>query len=578
MPQNRWKYPDGSVTIKLYEPFPAGESLLLKLEDKTMDYNKAALEMHETHKGKVGIVSKVEVATRDDLSTAYTPGVAEPCRKIKENPDDVYKYTFKGNMVAVVSNGTAVLGLGDIGPEAGLPVMEGKAVLFKEFGGVDAFPICIDAHDAASVIAACKAIAPTFGGINLEDIKSPECFEIEETLERELDIPVFHDDQHGTAIVVTAALINALRVVNKKMEDVHIVLNGPGAAGTAIIKMLMTAGAKDIVAVDQFGTLYKGCNSAEAHKNWLGEVTNPRQIKGGLKEALEGADVFIGVSRPGILTTELCKTMNKDAIVFAMANPTPEIMPDEAKAGGVRVMATGRSDFPNQVNNVLCFPGLFKGALSVRARDINNEMKLAAAYAIADLITDADRSEENIIPGAFDPRVAEAVANAVAKAARETGVARRNGLHFHADDILHVQLCALARQQPLLVAMLTSHFICQRNALRLRRDKVVIFRRFLEQLRRARHRQLTVAEDDKRANIQVVVHAANRQRALQPRDGHFMRQHNSVSPSLFPNCSGAFSCAFYNLLYREIPLLSIDFPTFLFKLARLYGFIILIRF
>ena len=353
-----------------------------------MDYNKAALEMHETHHGKVGITSKVEVKTRDDLSTAYTPGVAEPCRKIKETPDDVYKYTFKGNMVAVVSNGTAVLGLGDIGPEAGLPVMEGKAVLFKEFGGVDAFPICIDAHDAASVIAACKAIAPTFGGINLEDIKSPECFEIEETLERELDIPVFHDDQHGTAIVVTAALINALRVVGKKMEDVHIVLNGPGAAGTAIIKMLMTAGAKDIVAVDQFGTLYKG------------------------------------VSRPGILTTELCKTMNKDAIVFAMANPTPEIMPDEAKAGGVRVMATGRSDFPNQVNNVLCFPGLFKGALSVRARDINDKMKLAAAYAIADLITDDDRSEENIIPGAFDPRVAEAVANAVAKAARESGVAR----------------------------------------------------------------------------------------------------------------------------------------------------------
>ena len=245
-----------------------------------MDYNKAALEMHETHKGKVGIVSKVEVATRDDLSTAYTPGVAEPCRKIKENPDDVYKYTFKGNMVAVVSNGTAVLGLGDIGPEAGLPVMEGKAVLFKEFGGVDAFPICIDAHDAAGVIAACKAIAPTFGGINLEDIKSPECFEIEETLERELDIPVFHDDQHGTAIVVTAALINALRVVGKKMEDVHIVLNGPGAAGTAIIKMLMTAGAKDIIAVDQFGTLYKGCNSAEAHKNWLGEMTQPPSDQG----------------------------------------------------------------------------------------------------------------------------------------------------------------------------------------------------------------------------------------------------------------------------------------------------------
>ena len=368
-----------------------------------MDFNKAALEMHETHHGKVGIVSKVEVKNRDQLATAYTPGVAEPCRKIRENPDDVYKYTFKSNMVAVVSNGTAVLGLGDIGPEAGLPVMEGKAVLFKEFGGVDAFPICIDAHDAASVIAACKAIAPTFGGINLEDIKSPECFEIEETLERELDIPVFHDDQHGTAIVVTAALINALRVVGKKMENVRIVLNGPGAAGTAIIKMLMTAGAKDIIAVDQFGTLYKGCNSAEAHKNWLGEVTNPRQIRGGLKEALAGADVFIGVSKPGILTTELCRTMNKDAIVFAMANPTPEIMPDEAKAGGVRVMATGRSDFPNQVNNVLCFPGLFRGALSVRARDINDKMKLAAAYAIADLITDDDRSEENIIPRCLRP-------------------------------------------------------------------------------------------------------------------------------------------------------------------------------
>ena len=369
-----------------------------------MDYNKAALEMHEAHHGKVGIVSKVDVRSRDDLATAYTPGVAEPCRKIAAQPDDVYRYTFKGNMVAVVSNGTAVLGLGNIGPEAALPVMEGKAVLFKQFGGVDAFPVCIDAPDAASVIAACRAIAPTFGGINLEDIKSPECFEIEQTLEKELDIPVFHDDQHGTAIVVTAALINALRVVGKKTEDVHIVLNGPGAAGTAIIKMLMTAGVKDIVAVDQFGTLYKGCNSAEAHKNWLGEVTNPRQIKGGLAEAIEGADVFIGV--------------------FAMANPTPEIMPDEAKAGGVRVIATGRSDFPNQVNNVLCFPGLFKGALSVRARDINDQMKLAAAYAIADLITDDERSDEYIIPGAFDPRVAESVAAAVAKAARETGVAR----------------------------------------------------------------------------------------------------------------------------------------------------------
>ena len=389
-----------------------------------MDFNKAALKMHEEHSGKIEVISKVAVKTRDDLSTAYTPGVAEPCRKIKKNPEDVYKYTCKGRMVAVVSNGTAVLGLGDIGPEAGLPVMEGKAVLFKEFAGVDAFPVCINAKTAEEVIAACRAIAPTFGGINLEDIKSPECFEIEQTLEKELDIPVFHDDQHGTAIVVTAAIINALRVVGKTMESVHIVLNGPGAAGTAIIKMLMTAGAKDIIAVDQFGTLYQGCNSAEAHKNWLGEHTNPRQIRGGLADAVKGADVFIGVSKPGCLTGEMCDTMAKDAIVFAMANPTPEIMPDQAKAHGVRIMATGRSDFPNQVNNVLCFPGLFKGALSVRARDINDTMKLAAAYAIADLVTDADRSDEYIIPAAFDPRVAEAVATAVAKAARESGVAR----------------------------------------------------------------------------------------------------------------------------------------------------------
>ena len=425
MPQNRWKYPDGSVTIKLYEPFPAGESLLLKLEDKTMDYNKAALEMHETHKGKVGIVSKVEVATRDDLSTAYTPGVAEPCRKIKENPDDVYKYTFKGNMVAVVSNGTAVLGLGDIGPEAGLPVMEGKAVLFKEFGGVDAFPICIDAHDAASVIAACKAIAPTFGGINLEDIKSPECFEIEETLERELDIPVFHDDQHGTAIIVLAGVLNALKVVGKRIEDVKIVQNGPGAAGTAIIHMLQVAGAKNIVAVDEHGILYPNRPAGlEGHKGRLAEETNPDKLTGGLAEAIRDADIFIGTSIAGALTPELAATMAKDAIVFAMANPTPEIMPDLAKQAGVRVIGTGRSDFPNQVNNVLAFPGIFKGALSVRARDINPAMKMAAAKAIAGLIPDDELNEENILPKAFDPRVADAVAAAVAQAARESGVAR----------------------------------------------------------------------------------------------------------------------------------------------------------
>ena len=386
---------------------------------------QSALDFHEFPvPGKIQVSPTKPLATQRDLALAYSPGVAAPCLEIEKDPLKAYKYTARGNLVAVISNGTAVLGLGNIGALAGKPVMEGKGVLFKKFAGIDVFDIEVDELDPDKFIEVVAALEPTFGGINLEDIKSPECFEIEETLERELDIPVFHDDQHGTAIVVTAALINALRVVGKKMEDVHIVLNGPGAAGTAIIKMLMTAGTKDIIAVDQFGTLYKGCNSAEAHKNWLGEVTNPRQIKGGLKEALEGADVFIGVSKPGILTTELCKTMNKDAIVFAMANPTPEIMPDEAKAGGVRVMATGRSDFPNQVNNVLCFPGLFKGALSVRARDINDKMKLAAAYAIADLITDDDRSEENIIPGAFDPRVAEAVANAVAKAARESGVAR----------------------------------------------------------------------------------------------------------------------------------------------------------
>ena len=390
-----------------------------------MDYNKAALEMHETHKGKVGIVSKVEVATRDDLSTAYTPGVAEPCRKIKENPDDVYKYTFKGNMVAVVSNGTAVLGLGDIGPEAGLPVMEGKAVLFKEFGGVDAFPICIDAHDAASVIAACKAIAPTFGGINLEDIKSPECFEIEETLERELDIPVFHDDQHGTAIIVLAGVLNALKVVGKRIEDVKIVQNGPGAAGTAIIHMLQVAGAKNIVAVDEHGILYPNRPAGlEGHKGRLAEETNPDKLTGGLAEAIRDADIFIGTSIAGALTPELAAAMAKDAIVFAMANPTPEIMPDLAKQAGVRVIGTGRSDFPNQVNNVLAFPGIFKGALSVRARDINPAMKMAAARAIAGLIPDDELNEENILPKAFDPRVADAVAAAVAQAARESGVAR----------------------------------------------------------------------------------------------------------------------------------------------------------
>ena len=389
-----------------------------------MDYAKESLRLHREWKGKIEVVATVPADNKEALSLAYTPGVAQPCLEIQKEPAESYALTRRHNLVAVITDGSAVLGLGNIGPEAGMPVMEGKCVLFKSFGGVDAFPLCVKTKDVDEFVQTVYNISGSFGGINLEDIAAPRCFEIERKLKEKCDIPVFHDDQHGTAIVVTAALINALRVVNKKMEDVHIVLNGPGAAGTAIIKMLMTAGAKDIIAVDQFGTLYKGCNSAEAHKNWLGEVTNPRQIKGGLKEALAGADVFIGVSKPGILTTELCKTMNKDAIVFAMANPTPEIMPDEAKAGGVRVMATGRSDYPNQINNVLAFPGIFRGAFDVRASDINEPMKLAAAHALAALITPEELSADYIIPKAFDPRVGPAVAAAVAQAARESGVAR----------------------------------------------------------------------------------------------------------------------------------------------------------
>ena len=388
-----------------------------------MDYNKAALEMHETHKGKVGIVSKVEVATRDDLSTAYTPGVAEPCRKIKENPEDVYKYTFKGNMVAVVSNGTAVLGLGDIGPEAGLPVMEGKAVLFKEFGGVDAFPICIDAHDAASVIAACKAIAPTFGGINLEDIKSPECFEIEETLERELDIPVFHDDQHGTAIVVAAALLNAMRVTGKQMGQMKIVINGAGAAGIAIGKLLISMGFGNIVMCDINGIICEGDEGLNAGQEEISHISNRNHEHGALADALRGADAFVGVSRPNLVTAEMVSTM-KDGIVFAMANPTPEIMPDEAKRGGAAVVGTGRSDFPNQINNVMVFPGIFKGALAVRAREITEGMKIRAARALAALVTDEQLSADYILPSALDKSVADTVAHAVAQEAREQGIAR----------------------------------------------------------------------------------------------------------------------------------------------------------
>ena len=390
-----------------------------------MDYYQRALDLHAQHHGKIEVCSKVPVKTRDDLSTAYTPGVAQPCREIAADPAAAYTYTAKGNLVAVVTNGTAVLGLGDIGAAASMPVMEGKAVLFKEFGGVDAFPICLDTKDPEKVIEAVRLLAPTFGGVNLEDISSPNCFYIEETLERELDIPVFHDDQHGTAIVVTAALIGALRVVGKELSDIRVVVNGPGAAGTAIIKMLLAAGVRDVIACDENGILYKdrGVGIAD-HKAMLCEITNLGDLRGTLADAVRGADVFIGVSVGGALKPEMVRTMAKDAVIFAMANPTPEITPDEAKAAGARVVGTGRSDYANQINNVLAFPGVFKGALSVRARDINSAMKVAAAHAIADLVSDEERNEDYIIPGAFDPRVAEAVAAAVAKAARETGVAR----------------------------------------------------------------------------------------------------------------------------------------------------------
>lgn len=381
-----------------------------------MDYAKAALEMHKEYRGKLEVTSKIALKTKDDLSTAYTPGVAEPCLKIKENKKEAYTYTAKGNLVAVVSDGTAVLGLGDIGPEAAMPVMEGKAILFKEFGGVDAFPICLDTKDTEEIIETVKRIAPSFGGINLEDISAPRCFEIEQRLEEELDIPVFHDDQHGTAIVTTAALLNALKIVGKKIDEIKVVLNGPGSAGTAIAKMMLHAGVKHMLICDRTGILREDRERMTPHKMELARLTNPEKVSGGLKEAIVDADVFVGVSTAGALTVDMVKTMNKDAIVFAMANPTPEIMYEEAKAAGVRVMATGRSDYPNQINNVLVFPGLFRGALDCRARNITYKMKLAAAYAIAGLISDEELNEEYVIPSAFDSRVAQAVAHAVEEA------------------------------------------------------------------------------------------------------------------------------------------------------------------
>ena len=381
--------------------------------------NEKALEMHEKWQGKLEVVSKAKVNSKEDLAVAYTPGVAEPCRKIKENREDVYKYTMKGNTVAVISDGTAVLGLGDIGPEAAMPVMEGKAVLFKEFAGINAVPICIDTKDTEEIIKFVKQIAPTFGGINLEDIAAPRCFEIEERLKKELNIPVFHDDQHGTAIVVLAAVLNALKVAKKQVENVKVVVNGAGSAGVAITKLLLKAGFNNIIVVDKLGILAKGQEWMNWAQRELAEETNKECQIGTLKEALVGADVFIGVSAPNIVTSEMVQSMNKNAIIFAMANPTPEIMPDVAKAAGALVVGTGRSDFPNQVNNVLVFPGIFKGALQARVSQITEDMKLAAAKAIAQMVPESELSEEYILPAAFAEGMADHVAEAVRSVANK---------------------------------------------------------------------------------------------------------------------------------------------------------------
>ncbi|GIO01227.1 malic enzyme-like NAD(P)-binding protein [Brevibacillus laterosporus] len=386
-----------------------------------------ALELHRVHQGKLEAVTKVPVRDAHDLSLAYSPGVAEPCKEIFNDPSKVYEYTMKGNLVAVVSDGTAVLGLGNIGPEAAMPVMEGKAVLFKSFAGVDAFPICLNTTDKEKIIETVKLLEPTFGGVNLEDIAAPACFEIEERLKKETNIPIFHDDQHGTAIVTAAGLINALKLVNKKIEDIRVVANGAGAAGIAIIKLLLSMGVKEVIMCDTKGIVYEGRQfGMNPVKEEIALLTNRDKIEGELADAMVGADVFIGVSAAGAVTPEMVKSMNRDAIIFAMANPTPEIMPDEAKKAGAAVVGTGRSDFPNQVNNVLAFPGIFRGALDTRATQINEEMKLAAVHAIADLIEGDQLHADFVIPAPFDPRVAANVAAAVAKAAMDSGVARIN--------------------------------------------------------------------------------------------------------------------------------------------------------
>lgn len=390
-----------------------------------MSLRDDALKLHADNRGKIWVQSKVPVRDSRDLSLAYSPGVAEPCKEIAENRELVNVYTNRGNMVAVVSNGTAVLGLGDIGAYAGMPVMEGKAVLFKAFAGVDAFPICLDTKDVDKMVETVKLMAPTFGGINLEDISAPTCFEIEDRLKAEMDIPVFHDDQHGTAVVTMAGLINALKLVKKDLKNIKIVTNGAGAAGTAIIKLLMSMGVQNVIMCDSKGTIYEGRPvGMNKYKDQIAAVTNREMLKGGLADALKGADVFIGVSVANAVTPEMVKTMAKDPIIFAMANPNPEILPEVAKEAGVAVIGTGRSDYPNQVNNVSAFPGIFRGALDVQAKAINEEMKVAAAYAIASLVSDEELNNEYVMPKAFDPRVAPAVAAAVAKAAMDSGVAR----------------------------------------------------------------------------------------------------------------------------------------------------------
>lgn len=389
-----------------------------------MDKKEYALKKHEEWQGKIEVISRAPITTREELATAYTPGVAEPCLKISEDVDLSYKYTRRGNLVAVITDGTAVLGLGDIGPEAGMPVMEGKCALFKTFGDVDAFPLCVRSKDVDEIVNTVKMIAGSFGGINLEDISAPRCFEIERRLKEECDIPVFHDDQHGTAVVVLSAMLNALKLVNKNISEIEAVVNGSGAAGIAITKLLMSMGLKNVILCDRTGAIYEGRENLNKEKAEMAKISNKEMKKGSLSDVLVGADVFIGVSAPNTLTKEMVKTMAKDPIIFAMANPVPEIMPDEAAEAGVKIMGTGRSDFPNQINNVLAFPGIFKGALSVRASDINDEMKIAAAKAIADLISDDELKPEYVIPDAFDKRVADAVAKAVAQAAKDSGVAR----------------------------------------------------------------------------------------------------------------------------------------------------------